>query len=89
MVIIIQKYIRGFLIRKYILIPHSNYQTKIWRKNRKWYNNGKSNECEIYQIKLIEKIITVKLLKTNIRINLDSCEIIDIKNPMKYDNGYE
>jgi hypothetical protein len=24
-------------------------QTKVWRKNQDWYNNGKSNECEIYQ----------------------------------------
>ena len=42
---------------KQILIPQSYYQTKIWRKNRTWYINGKSNECEKYQIKLIEKII--------------------------------
>ena len=55
-ILIIQKYIRGYLTRKYILIPSSFYQTKDWRKNRNWYKNGKSNECEKYQINLIERI---------------------------------
>lgn len=59
----IQKYIRGYLTRKYILIPSSFYQTKNWRKNRTWYKTGKSNECEKYQISLIEKICNLKLLK--------------------------
>ena len=35
-IITIQKYIRGYITRKYILIPSSYYQTKDWRKNRKW-----------------------------------------------------
>ena len=56
-IIIIQKYYRRYLVQKKLLIPSSYYQTKIWRKNRKWYNNGKSNECEKYQINNIEKII--------------------------------
>ena len=45
-IIIIQKYVRRYLIKKNILIPHSIYQTKNWRKSRSWYNTGKSNECE-------------------------------------------
>lgn len=49
--IIIQKHIRGFLIRNKVLIPSSYYQTKQWRKNQLWYKTGKSNECEIYQKK--------------------------------------
>ena len=52
-ILTIQKYVRGYLTRKHILIPSSFYQTKDWRKNRKWYKNGKSNECEKYQINLI------------------------------------
>ena len=67
-ILIIQKYVRGYLTRKHILIPSSFYQTKKWRKNRKWYTNGKSNECEKYQINLIEKIIKLKLMKTDDRI---------------------
>lgn len=57
-IILIQKIIRGYLTRKNILIynnqnlhliiPQSSYQTKIWRKNKVWYKNGKSNECEKY-----------------------------------------
>jgi hypothetical protein len=88
-IIIIQKYVRRFLIKKQILIASSYYQTKIWRKNRKWYNNGKSNECEKYQINLIEKILQNKIIKTNERINIETNEIIDKKNPMIFDDGYE
>ena len=75
-IITIQKYIRKYLIRKNILIPSSYYQTKKWRLNRKWYKNGKSNECEKYQINLIEKIIINKLEKTDDRINMETNEII-------------
>ena len=88
-IITIQKYIRGYLTRKHILIPSSFYQTKDWRKNRKWYKNGKSNECEKYQIILIEKIIVIKLIKTNDRINIETNKIISIKNPMINNDGYE
>ena len=88
-ILIIQKYFRGYLTRKHILIPSSFYQTKDWRKNRKWYKNGKSNECEKYQINLIEQIITLKLMKTNDRINMENIEIISKKNPMINTDGYE
>lgn len=43
-----------------ICIPSSSFQTKEWRKSQIWYQNGKHNECEIYQIILIEKIIKNK-----------------------------
>lgn len=88
-IINIQKYIRGYLQRKIILIPPSCYQTKEWRKNREWYKNGKSNECEKYQINLIEKIINTKLMKTDDRINMETNEIINKKNPMINNDGYE
>lgn len=86
-IIIIQKYIKGYLVRKNFLIPLSYYQTKQWRRN--WYINGKSNECEKYQIYLIEKIIKEKLNKTNDRINMETNEIINKKNPNVNDDGYE
>ena len=88
-IIIIQKYIRGYLVRKYVLIPSSYYQTKIWRKNRKWYKTGKNNECEKYQIQILEKIIKLKLNKTNQRINSETYEIKDIRNPLIKLDGYE
>ena len=88
-ILTIQKYIRGYLIRKNILIPSSFYQTKDWRKNRKWYKNGKSNECEKYQINLIKKMLAIKLKKTDDRINMETNEIISKKNPMINNDGYE
>lgn len=88
-IIIIQKYYRRYIEKKNILIPSSYYQTKNWRKNKKWYKTGKSNECEIYQINLIEKIINVKLNKTNDRINTETNNIVDNRNPMVNNDGYE
>lgn len=88
-IIIIQKYIRRFLIMKKILIPSSYYQTKHWRKARNWYNNGKSNECEKYQLKNIEKIINLDIEKTNERINIETLKIINKRNPLKENNGFE
>jgi non-homologous end joining protein Ku len=93
-IIIIQKYIRRYVIQKQILIPSSYYQTKEWRKNKDWYKNGKSNECEKYQIDLIGKIMRRKikdflLMKTDDRINIESNEIINKKNPMINNDGYE
>jgi hypothetical protein len=88
-VITIQKYIRKYLVKKYILIPSSYYQTKMWRKNREWYKNGKSNECEKYQINLVNKIIKLKLEKTHDRINIEKKQIIHNKNPFVMNDGYE
>ena len=88
-IIIIQKYYRRYIAKKNILIPSSYYQTKNWRKNKKLYKTGKSNECEIYQINLIEKIINLKLNKTNDRINTETNNIIDNRNPLVNNDGYE
>jgi hypothetical protein len=87
-IIIIQKHIRGYLTRKKVSIS-SYYQTKNWRKNRDWYKNGKSNECEKYQILLINKIIKIELNKTYDRINTETYEIIENRIPMMKDDGYE
>lgn len=87
--IIIQKNIKKWLIKRKILIPSSFYQTKTWRKNRNWYKNGKFNECEKYQINLIEKILKNKISKTPDRINIEILEICSINHPMLLNNGYE
>jgi len=84
-----QKIIRGYLIRNHILIPSSYYQTKKWRKNRKWYKQGKQNECEIYQKNLIEKIIKMKCNKTNDRINMETNEMKENKKPLIKKDGFE
>lgn len=89
-IIIIQKYIRRYLVYKKILIPSAYYQTKMWRLNQLWYKNGKINECEKYQISLIEKILKLKIVKTYERINIETNEILNISNKsLNNSNGYE
>jgi len=70
-------------------IVKSYLQTKNWRKNQKWYVNGKSNECEIFQIGILERIMGTKLKKTNERINIELNEIINIRTPYVFKNGFE
>ena len=88
-IIKIQSIYRMYNIRKKLLIPSACYQTKIWRQNQFWYKNGKSNECEKYQINLIEKIIRQKLIRTDDRINMETCQIINKKHPNINNDGYE
>jgi hypothetical protein len=70
-------------------IVQSCYQTKNWRKNCKWYNNGKSNECEKYQIEIIERLISIKLEKTDDRLDIENIEIKNIRCPLTNENGFD
>lgn len=88
-VIMVQKYVRRFLVKRKVLIPSSYYQTKKWRKNRKWYKNGKSNECEIYQRKMIEKITDSKCPKTKYRLHIENNELIEKSNPLASEDGFD
>ena len=88
-IIIIQRYFRKYIHQRYIPIAKSCNQTKEWRKKQEWYNNGKSNECEKYQINLLQKIIGQKLDKTNERINIETHVISDKRNPMIHSDGFE
>ena len=47
------------------MVKPSNNQTKEWRKSQPWSLNGKHNECEEYQLSLIEEITKTKVDKTN------------------------
>ena len=85
----IQSIVRMHLINKLILIPSSKYQTKNWRKLQQWYSTGKSNECEKYQIQLIEQISHQRLAKTPIRINMLDNKFVNIRNPLQHINGFE
>lgn len=87
--VMIQKWIRRFLVKRKVLIPSSYYQTKKWRKNRKWYKNGKSNECEIYQRKMIEKITDSKCPKTKYRLHIENNELIEKSNPLASEDGFD
>lgn len=88
-IIKIQKIIRGFLIRNRINLVKSQYQTKMWRKNRRWYINGKYNECETYQLDIIHKIIQQKCIKTFDRINYITNEINCVIHPLLLQNGFD
>lgn len=85
-IITIQKCVRAYL--KNVIMP-SHCQTKEWRKTRTWYKGGKSNECEKYQINLIEKMLAIKLMKTHVRINMENYEITTNTHPMKNSDGFE
>ena len=87
--VMIQKWVRRFLVKIKVLIPASYYQTKNWRKNQKWYKNGKSNECEIYQRKLIEKITDSKCAKTKFRLHIENNELIEKANPLASEDGFD
>lgn len=71
------------------MIEKSKNQTKEWRINQEWYNNGKSNECELFQRKIFEIIINKKCVKSNIRINIKTNELHNMFHPMKLVNGFD
>lgn len=71
-----------------IILYRSKYQTKIWRKNQYWYNNGKQNECEKYQLDLIYKITHNYIYKTHMRFNIEDLSFNNVKYPNKLKNGY-
>jgi hypothetical protein len=68
----------------------SEFQTKDWRKSQDWYNNGKQNESEKHQLFQIFQITMRKLGKTTKRLFMgDDVKIIDKRNPMSEENGFE
>jgi hypothetical protein len=72
-----------------IHVISSHLQTKEWRLAQSWYKNGKHNECEIFQKKLVKQIIGIDCKKTNFRINLETKEMVQLKNPLVKNNGFE
>jgi hypothetical protein len=72
-----------------LVIIKSSEQTKNWRKEQDWYKGGKSNECELYQRDLIEKITKEKCIKNNLRLNLETNQIVEKKNVLHLENGFE
>lgn len=67
----------------------SKYQTKNWRKEQNWYANGKHNECEKYQINILEKITEQSINKTILRLNISSLLLNPISNPLSKKSGFE
>ena len=86
---ILQRTFLKYIIFRNVHIVPSSIQTKDWRKNQEWYHGGKSNECEIYQRNLIEKITRRTCKKTNERIHLLTKNIEMKTNPLKQVDGFE
>lgn len=70
-------------------IIDSKYQNKEWRKSGTWYKTGKNNECELYQKNQIKNLIGIIPEKTHDRLNMDTNEINDCKNPNTKPNGFD
>jgi hypothetical protein len=67
----------------------SKLHTKKWRSEQKWYKNGKSNECEKFQRKNLETLLSVKIEKTTYRLNTVSYELKKNPRPMINNDGFE
>lgn len=67
----------------------SKEQTKEWRKAQDWYDNGKKNECELFQKRLFEDIVQTSIYKTNKRLFMIDYSMISICNPLKTEQGFE
>lgn len=70
-------------------IVEAALQTKDWRSRQPWYNNGRHNECEIFQRSIIEKITGRPCDCTQNRIHMLTGDIRSLKNPMLADDGFE
>lgn len=70
-------------------IVKAQHQTKFWRRAQSWYKTGKSNECELFQRKMVENITNKKCIKSNIRLNWDTLSLERIKYPNKQADGFE
>lgn len=70
------------------IIP-SELQTKKWRKESSWYINGKHNECELYQVKLLNGITGFESIKTNLRLNINTYCLSYKQYPMRNEDGFE
>ena len=70
-------------------IIDSKYQNKEWRKYENWYKTGKHNECELYQKNQIFNLIGIIPGKTHDRLNMDTNDIINCKNPNTKPNGFD
>jgi hypothetical protein len=74
---------------EYLEIVESEKQTKEWRSKCDWYKNGKSNECEVYQKKILKQLIGFEPSKCKDRINMETLEIIKKANPLVNIDGFE
>ena len=72
-----------------LVITPASLQTKEWRKECEWYNNGKHNECELYQRDIINTITSTILAKSIVRINVCDYRMQSNPTPMKRVDGFD
>ena len=67
----------------------SENQTKDWRQEQDWYDNGQRNECEKYQRGEVEKITGLSCPETNMRLNSRTGEFFEKTRPNVSEDGYD
>lgn len=73
-----------------ITIVPSVEHTQQWRASQSWYTDGKQNECEWFQQQCLRQITGYDLLKnTNMRLHLETKELLYQKNPLALQDGFE
>lgn len=71
------------------LVPASIH-TKKWRQDQSWYFTGKKNECELQQWEWVRQIIGyMPSLQTNMRIHLETKELLYKLQPLTDIDGFE
>ncbi len=70
-------------------IVSSCVQTKEWRRMQLWYSNGKKNECENYQKRILLIRMNIHLEKTNIRMHYETFLMVEQKKPLLEMDGFE
>ena len=89
--VVVQKWIRKIISPKIFGVVCAKLQTKNWRKAQDWYDKGKTNECEKYQIKLLKKNYDFRALtlNTNIRMNVLTHRMETLMYPLRRNDGFE
>lgn len=82
------EYSNTIIENKKCLTISSRNQTKEWRQHQEWYSNGKKNECEIYQRRLLEELTNTEIKKTNTRLDIDKVIMIEKRAPLTEKNGF-
>ncbi|AMN83500.1 hypothetical protein D5b_00069 [Faustovirus] len=68
----------------------SHQQSKNWRCAQSWYNDGKRNECELEQMRIIQLITGLKPNKTTgHRLHLSKLGVYEIRDCNTRDDGFE
>jgi len=67
----------------------AEFQTKKWRLEQPWYNTGKSNDCELYQLDNLKRYLKTSINKTNLRLNIRTYELKEVLKPMVKDDGFD